>query len=61
MSPSVEVKALVTKQELLEALARLTLFALDFDAKDWCSNDAKLLEDAAAVIRRELKRSQEGD
>ena len=52
---SVYVKVPLTKSQIVQALGDITVRADYFNADEWCEGDAELLENAAAMIRREQR------
>jgi hypothetical protein len=50
----VAIVSTISKESLVEALRKITVEDENFDWRQWSLADAKTLEDAARMIRREI-------
>ena len=52
---SIIVNARITKDTVMQCVRDMTIHNIEFNAKYWAEWDAETFEDAARMIRRELK------
>jgi hypothetical protein len=51
----IELICSVSKDQLLQALYKMTIDNVNFKGPEWCEWDAEQLEKIARMIRREIK------